>query len=225
MQSVLNFSSPLRHTLIVGAPCSGKDFLTSHAIKTLKQQQPFLTVYVIDFKGDPKESHYYACADFFRTQNSTTIAAEEDVDQLVSWIQHCFTEFESIEGKKLLVLSESTLIFHFFALNKSNRTWLANKIINYLCLGNANGIYIWLIGTTLTIENIGISSTFKAMLKLILIIHGQSLPFYNHILGTNCFPKNCRLSIEAIGAIAQQSPLKRAVYHDGEWLPMLMLDS
>lgn len=44
MQPVLNFSSPLRHTLIVGAPCSGKDVLTSHAIKTLKQQQPSLTV-------------------------------------------------------------------------------------------------------------------------------------------------------------------------------------
>ncbi|MDF5739088.1 hypothetical protein [Nostoc sp. S13] len=44
MQSVLNFSSPLKHTLIVGAPCSGKDFLASHAIKTLKQQQPSLTV-------------------------------------------------------------------------------------------------------------------------------------------------------------------------------------
>jgi hypothetical protein len=56
MQSVLNFSSPLQHTLIVGASCSGKDFLASHAIKTLKQQQPSLTVYVIDFKGDPKES-------------------------------------------------------------------------------------------------------------------------------------------------------------------------
>jgi tRNA uridine 5-carbamoylmethylation protein Kti12 len=56
MQSVLNFSSPLRHTLIVGAPCSGKDFLASHAIKTLKQQRPSVLVYVIDIKADPKES-------------------------------------------------------------------------------------------------------------------------------------------------------------------------
>ncbi|MBD2249657.1 hypothetical protein [Nostoc sp. FACHB-888] len=44
MQSVLNFSSSLRHTLIVGAPCSGKDIFASHSIKNIKQQQPSLTV-------------------------------------------------------------------------------------------------------------------------------------------------------------------------------------
>lgn len=224
MQSVLKFMLSLQHTFIVGAPCSGKDFLASHAIKTLKQQRPSLTVYVIDFKADPKESHYYACADFLRTQN-TTIAAEEDVEQLVSWIQHCFSEFESLEGEKLLVLSESTLIFHFFAQNRSNRTWLTNKIINYSSLGNALGIYIWLIGTTMAIESIGISSRFRAMLNLILIIHEQNLPFYSQIFGTNCLTKNCRLSIETIRAIAQQSTLKAAVYHDGEWLPMPTLDA
>jgi hypothetical protein len=34
MQSVLNFSSSLRHTLLVGTPYSGKDVLTSHAIRS-----------------------------------------------------------------------------------------------------------------------------------------------------------------------------------------------
>ncbi|MCC5661806.1 hypothetical protein LC608_33655 [Nostoc sp. XA010] len=120
--------------MLVGAPCSGKNVFASHAIKNLKQQRPSVTVYVIDIKGDPKESHYYACADFLRIQSFTTVNTDWSVDQLVAWIQHCFTEFESIEGEKLLVLSESTLTFHFFAQNKSNRTWLANKIISYLSL-------------------------------------------------------------------------------------------
>lgn len=48
MQSVLNSSSSLRHTFIIGAPYSGKDFLPNHAIKNIKQQPPSVTVYVID---------------------------------------------------------------------------------------------------------------------------------------------------------------------------------
>lgn len=146
MQTVLNFPSLLQHTFIVGAYCSGKDLLAGYAIKNIKQQRPSLKVYVIDIKEHPRESHYYANADFLRIKKSSNVASQEEVKGLVSWIQDCFNEFESLEGEKLLVLSESTLVFHFFAKNKSNRTWLSNKVISYLCLGNASGIYIWLIG-------------------------------------------------------------------------------
>lgn len=225
MQSLFNFSSSLRHSSIIGANCSGKDFLASYAIKTLKQQRPSLTIYVIDIKADPKEKHYYDCADLLRIKNSCAVVNQEDVDQFISWIQHCFSEFESLEGEKLLVLSESTLIFHFFAQNRSNKTWLANKIVSYLSLGNALGIYLWLIGTTISIESIGISSAFRAMLKLILIVHEQNSVFYQHILATNCLTKNCKLSVEEVMAIAHQSKVNRAVYQDGEWFPMPMLNA
>ncbi|MBD2302864.1 hypothetical protein [Nostoc sp. FACHB-190] len=224
MQTVLNFPSLLQHTLIVGAYCSGKDFLASHAIKTIKQQRPSLKVYVIDIKGHPRESHYYANADFLRIKNSTNVATQEDVAELVSWIQHCFNEFESLEGEKLLVLSESTLVFHFFAQNKSNKLWLANKIISYLCLGNASGIYIWLIGTSFSIQETRISRQFWVLVNLLAIVHQENFASYNYLLSTDFLPKSCQPCAEEIRAIASQSPVKRAVYFNGEWLPMPRLD-
>ena len=224
MQAVLNFSSSLQHTLIVGAFCSGKDLLAGYAIKNIKQQRPSLKVYVIDIKGHPRESHYYANADFLRIKNSSNVASQEDVAELVSWIQHCFNEFESLEGEKLLVLSESTLVFHFFAQNKSNRTWLSNKIISYLCLGNASGIYIWLIGPSFNIQETLISRQFWVLVNLILIVGQENTTLYHYILSTDFLPKNCQPSTENIKEIASQSPVKRAVYFNGEWLPMPRLD-
>jgi hypothetical protein len=47
-------------------------------------QQPSLTVYVIDIKADPKESHYYACANFLRVQSFLTVNTDWSVDQLVT---------------------------------------------------------------------------------------------------------------------------------------------
>lgn len=224
MQAVFNFPSLLQHTFIVGAYCSGKDLLAGYAIKNIKQQRPSLTVYVIDIKGDPKESHYYANADFLRIKNSANVASQEDVEELVSWIQHCFTEFESLEEEKLLVLSESTLVFHFFSRNKSNKHWLANKIISYLCLGNASGICIWLIGPSFNIQETLISRQFWVLVNLILIVAQENTTLYNYILGTDFIPKNCQPGAEEIRAIASQSPVKRAVYFNGEWLPMPRLD-
>ncbi|MBD2302603.1 hypothetical protein H6G80_31350 [Nostoc sp. FACHB-87] len=220
MQSVLNLSLPLKHNLLIGAPCAGKDVFANQSIKSIKQQRPNLKVYVIDIKAYSSKSQYSSCADILWIQDSSAVVTDSDVEKFVAWIRHCFTEFESLEGEKLLVLPESTLIFHFFGQNRNNRTWLANKIINYLCLGNAAGIYIWLLGSSFFASETGISRQFWVSFNPVLIVHKDNLALYNYLLGTDFLPKDCRLSAERIRAIASQSPVGRAVYHDGQWLPM-----
>ncbi|MEJ1935444.1 hypothetical protein WDZ92_35045, partial [Nostoc sp. NIES-2111] len=155
MQDILNHLSQLRHTFITGLSGTGKDLLASVTVKALKQQQPELTVYVIDLKADCKENYYDNCADIVRSQNVSQIIAES-LEDLVNWIKSCFEEFAQITGKKLLILAETNLLFHKFSQNKDYKNWLVDKIITYLSFGDSSDTYLWFIGQTFNLQDIGI---------------------------------------------------------------------
>lgn len=223
MQDILNQISQLHHTFIAGSIGTGKDLLASFGVKALKQQQPSLTVYVIDLKADCKENYYDNCADIVRRRNFTRMISETSLTDLFNWVKGCFLEFAQITGKKLLIITEATFLFHKFNQDKDYKNWLTDQVITYLCIGHSAGAYLWLIGQNLNLESKGIGFSSLSIMKFVLIVSADNLANYDYICRTSFIPEKSRISAQKIKAIAQSSAVNRAVYSDGHWSPMPML--
>lgn len=223
MEDVLKKISQLKNTFITGSSRTGKDLLASLAVENLKQQQPELTVYVIELNDDLKESHYNSCGDIVRRLDISKIINDPKLTDLFNWLQGCFEEFSQIAGKKLLIISEVNYIFSNLIQDKDCINWIWERIISYLTIEKSTNSYLWLIGQDLGFLDIKIPAAILSRIRFVLIVSGNNLAIYDNLCQTSLIPKNKQLSKEKIKAIASSSLVNSSLYCDGQWSPMPML--
>lgn len=73
----------------------------------------------------------------------------------------------------------------------------------------------------------GINGGLRSQLVPIAIVNPKNTAAYGALIATTLIPSDKKLDSAAIMAIAEKSPVKRAIYHGGinEWMPMPLLEN
>lgn len=214
----------IRNQLIVGIQGSGKGILLSNAIEQVQKYHPNRKIYLIDPKGDDKETGYWdGRVDYLRRSRIFRMQPEE----VVKWITECFEEYQSIRGDVLLVLDEGTATVSSFKNQKGALSWFKNKISHYVSLGDSDGKNFWIVVQNGDTSDLGITGGMRSQMVPYVIIDPEQASAYESVINLELLPKDKKPSSEAIREMAKRSPVKRALYHGtiNEWLPMPRLEN
>jgi hypothetical protein len=213
--------------LIVGTPGSGKGMLVSNAIRVLRQKTPALKVMMIDPKGDPKETGYWApVTDVYRSMNLMNC---DDPDQGTSWLLSCMDEFRQMDAPKLLIFDEM--------LAASTEISLAHKdfkapqrfkkfVSGIIAQGDSQSVWVWAMSQSVQVADLGFGGGVRGNLRAIAIISPKNTTAIEALTSTRLIPPP-NGGMDELRDIMAVSPVNRAFY-DGKvsrWLPMPRLEN
>ncbi|RCJ41993.1 hypothetical protein A6770_35490 [Nostoc minutum NIES-26] len=217
-----HIAKKITNMLWVGVPGSGKGITISNAIDAIKRLHPGVHIFYIDPKGDEKETGYFKGR--VDTLKRAKIVEMSPVEA-VKWVKECFTEFQSISGRKLIVLDEGTAVCSKFKNAKGEIGWLKDKIISYCSCGDSSGWHFWIVVQNPHTDDLGISGGLRSQLTSVALVHPDNVPAYSAMIATQLIPSDRKITSTQVMEIAERSPVGRAVYYGGinEWIPMPLL--
>ncbi|HEY9665263.1 MAG TPA: hypothetical protein V6C91_00575, partial [Coleofasciculaceae cyanobacterium] len=203
--------------LIVGVPGAGKGLTISNALAALRKHHPKITIFYVDPKNDEKETGYFTDrVDVLRRAS----VREMTPSAAVEWFKDSIRKFEEIQGDKLLIFDESTIVSSKFKLAKE-LDWIKDKLIGYASCGDSIGLRIWIVAQNAHTDDLGINGGVRSQFVPIAIICRKNLAALGALFSTKFIPQNQKLDTDEVEIICNQSPVNRAVYHGGEnkWFP------
>lgn len=209
---------------IIAPSGGGKGMLISNAVRLLKKTYPHITVMLIDPKDDPKEKGYWnGVVDTWHKIDFD----ELEPDDKSAWVNEGLDLYRNIPGAKLLIFDEATMVMGFCKLcDKNLLARVQDLITTTASSGNSFERYVWLVGHSGNLADYGVSGGQMATFYNIYIAPANNKKAISQLGNTkftgNNFDEKKR---DEIVAIAEQSPVNRAVYigTKDQWFPMAEL--
>jgi hypothetical protein len=211
---------------VIAPSGGGKGMLMSNVIREFKQRYPDRPVILIDPKDDPKEAGYWTgIVDIWHKGNFRKMEIEEKS----AFLHEALDLIRSIEGEHLAIMDECTMTFGF--ANKCD-TKLANRLQDFTTSvasgGNSAEEYVFLMGHSPNLSDYGISGGQMSSFRKIYIAPTSNQESIIQLCGTTfAGGKQGDQKAKEIVAIAEQSPVQRAVYvgTKNAWYPMAKLEN
>lgn len=210
-----------KNVLILGISGDGKDFLVSNAVRHIKATQPQIKLFVIDPKGDKKESGYYqSVADKFEFAQ----CGELDDGQATMWFTQTFENWKALASETdeqwLLIITETTLIGGAFTRQKNN--YLEEVLSKQFTTGSSYGKYTWVLAQNPNLAKLGMDSDARDQMHCFAVVHRKSAKKANKWHRVTATIKAKQLEM-----LCDTSPVKRAFYcpGTGEWHSMPKLEN
>lgn len=210
-----------KNVMVLGISGDGKDFLCSNSIRIIKRSQTQLNIFVIDPKGDSRESGYYeSVANVFRSKQCGEVSDE----QAILWFRQSFEEWKEASKDPnqqwLLLITETTLTGAAFARQKDS--YLEEAISKQVTTGSSFGKYLWILAQNPNLAKLGIDSDSRAQFHTFAVVHRKSAS--KAIQWHRVTAKIKKIEIEML---CDNSPVKRCFYcpATGEWHVMPKLDN
>ncbi|MBD2168619.1 hypothetical protein H6G04_30020 [Calothrix membranacea FACHB-236] len=211
-------SERIRNTLIIGAQGSGKGLTVSNALDAVKAKNPDTTIFYVDPKNDEKETGYFdGRVDILRRIKGL----EKSPSAVVEWFKAAVKEFQSVPGKKLLVLDEATFLSTLMK-NEGEGNWFKSLIVGLVSVGDSAGWNIWIVCLNPNTDDIGISGGLRSQLMPLALITADSLATYTALIATQWLPKDKKLPSERIQELCNDSGINRCYYYGkfNAWNPL-----
>lgn len=225
--------NPLKSTIIIGEPGSGKGYLTSHLLVGIKSDRQ-LPIFGINPKNDEKEDGLWGAADVVFPRDypvwADTRFGELDYSDQISWIGEAMAAYKKWyrhhdRPPHVLVIDDATTIYGAVKNDRPTYYNLQSLQNNLTTQGDSGQCYLILLGhaTNLSVYG-GNRDTWAGVRKVYLysVLKSGSTAIANAGAST-FFGKPLSLEeIESAKAIASKSPCGRAVFDGktGEWIPM-----
>lgn len=209
---------------IIAPSGGGKGMLISNTTRLVKQRLPHITVMLMDAKNDPRESGYWdGVVDIWHKADFGELEPEDKS----AWVNEGLDLYRSITGAKLLIFDEATMVMGFCKLcDKNLLARVQDLITTTASSGNSFERYVWLVGHSGNLADYGVTGGQMASFKNICVFPSNNLKALSQLGNTkftgNNFDERKR---DEIVAIAEQSPVNRAVYigTKDQWFPMAQL--
>ena len=216
-----DLGSHIQNTLIVGKPGAGKGILLSNALRTAKAQQPGLSIYVIDPKGDALEQSYWDGCDCVASK----ACAELMPIEVWEWVRSCIREFQMMKGPKLLVLDELRYLSNSFARCNDRQTKALDTfwyiVESFTSLGDAQRSHVWGVSQSTHTADLKVSGGTMGQFRVVALVNCADFGFYDTLVATSIVqrhpdPDHLR------EVVAMRSPVHR-IYYDSKfrkWFPL-----
>lgn len=160
-------ANPLKSSLIVGQPGSGKGLLVAAGISIIRKNHPNVSIWAIPVKDDPSEAPRWSGC---HRVHSTPLESFSDPSHIKEWcesVDDFLAEFASHPTPKLLILDEA------LAVKEMTGSWFKGLMANLNHLastGRSRGIYAWLCSQTPNASDFGISGGARNVFRRILLV-------------------------------------------------------
>lgn len=203
-------ASPVQNCIILGVGGSGKGIVTSNSLRRIKANNPNRKIFYIDPKNEPGEYGYLeGVVDVVERKTCKNKSAQE----ICSWLDKVLDDYikwENQNEETLLVVDEGMVIGD--ACKKANNTRIGTIILHIASLGGAAKHNAWLITQTPYVGAMGMNLTQSSQMKWVTLIGANDMGVLKQ------WSKSANLeniSLDRLGALTQESPVKRAVYWGG----------
>ena len=215
------FGAAPKTAMIIGVPGAGKGMFTSNAVRELKARHPSLYILAIDPKDDPNETGYWE-----QGFNKVMRFNQENLtaDALLDYVERIVESFKKIDGPKLLLFDEMTVMFRRLKdANKKAYQEIVNYLIGICSSGDSRGIYFWGVGQSANADDYGFSGGIRSVFKPVAIVSKTDIAASRALLQTKFVPTD--EGIESVIQMMDYSPVGRAIYWypEGRWYPMTEL--
>lgn len=207
-------------SLVVGVPQSGKGMFVSHAGRAYRDQNPNALIWVLDLKGDEKESGYWK--EWPNKVFSKGINTFKDPEMLLEWVETIVYKFRDIQydGPKLLIFDEfNATCERCFLVDKKRFKYVISYILSIISNGSSTQQSFWGMGQIANAEDYGFSGGKRSMLVPIALVYKGNKAASKQLLGTQFAPTDDK---DAVMKMMDYSPVGRAIYFgpEGQWYPM-----
>lgn len=105
--------------------------------------------------------------------------------------------------------------------------WLKNKIAHFVSLGDGDGRNFWMAIQNGDTVDLGISGGMRSQLNPYVIINPAQMAAYESVINLELLPRDKKPTSQQITAIANRSPVSRALYHGAlnDWIPMPRMEN
>lgn len=205
------------HLLGIGASESGKGILFSNMAVALKARCDCSLV-VIDPKGDPNEVKFFdGVADRVHRFRSSRLTPDEIIAEVKEGWAIVEAEFDRWAGIKPVYVFIDEMVFIGIQFSQKRDNFLNDKISAIVTMGKSLQQFVWIATQYPGIEELGIKGGVAAQMTKIIIGRDEHLEMLEGWRGYKLTK-----DIDFKGAIApmRKSPVKRAIWFKGEWIPM-----
>jgi len=201
-----------QNLFVLGLGGSGKGLLVSNLIRQLPQN---VKVFVIDPKGDSRESGYWQ-----GFEHRSLDSINRQPGEIIEWLDGCLNDYlrftreaESNGDRTLLILDELTVLG---AAAKSQKYTRVGELITQITsLGDSLGRKIWLLGQSPYSGSQGFNLTQMSQLSwIVLLKKGQNL---NQWKMSQSVPP---LDSRTLDGLIDSSPVGRAIAIQNQWRSM-----
>lgn len=213
-------------TLVAGVPSSGKGIVVSNALRELMQLRPDIQITVLDPKADPKETGYWDLGSQVTVHRFNGL--QRPAPDLRDWILGELESFLlSTRAPRLLVLDELSMVMATLGTlpaKESGIPELKEAIAKIVSIGDSHEAWIWCMGQSVQVKDLGLSGGFRSMLRSIGLVSLRNTNAVQSFLRTD-FVDN--IGLAQVREVCELSPVNRAVY-DGTsatWYPMAQLQN
>lgn len=206
--------------IIAGVPGAGKGMVVSNALRHLKVHHPDTTIFVIDPKGDPKESGYW---EGFGAIVRRCRFLNADPDDCAQWLLERLEEFAAIQGPKLLVFDEGSAAIATLKLASKEIKAMGRLkafVAHISSMGDSGETWLWMIAQIIHVSDLGMSGGFRGIFRAVALVSPKNRFALQSFLGTDFVPLPAGGMAE-INALMEASPVNRAFF-DGktnQWMP------
>jgi hypothetical protein len=164
--------SPVKSTIILGKPGSGKGYSTSNAVALLISQEPEWEIWFVDPKNDPNEGYFDSFlppSRMFKRRLPSAI----DETALDEWVEDsCYfiSKFQaSLAPKKLLIWDECTN--SIAKLGVRFKKYIVPELVDIATMGRSSNSYVWMMGQSDGLADWGITGGSRDVFRRVALIN------------------------------------------------------
>lgn len=203
-------ASPVQNCIILGVGGSGKGIVVSNALRHIKANFPNRKIFYIDPKNEPGEYGYLeGVVDVVERKTCKNKSAEE-ICEWLDKILDDYIKWENENEETLLVVDEGMVIGD--ACKKTKNVRIGTLILHIASLGGAAKHNAWLITQTPYVGAMGMNLTQSSQMKWLALIGANDMGALKQWSQSANLEK---ISLDRLGALTQESPVKRSVYWGG----------